>query len=75
MNVYIVRAGDAGPTDRHPGVTIIGDAQLALHNRYSAERNRLYLIRPDGYIAYRDQPADKERLQYYLASVFNSGSR
>jgi len=41
----------------------------------AAEKGSLYRIRPDGYIAYRNQPADKERLRHYLASVFNSGSR
>jgi len=75
-NVYIVCTStrDAGPMDLRRGATIIGDPELALHNRYGAEKNSFYLIRPDGYIAYRDQPANAERLRHYLEGVFGGGN-
>jgi hypothetical protein len=75
-NVYMVctSASDAGSTGQPLGATIIGDPELALHNRYNAERDCLYLIRPDGYIAYRNQPANTKRLRHYLESVFGGGN-
>ncbi len=43
-----------------------GDAELA----YGARAECLYLVRPDGYIGFRSQPADGDRLLAYLERVF-----
>jgi hypothetical protein len=62
--------GDTPP----PGLTWDGttvlDSSGALHARYGAEHECLYLVRPDGYIAYRSQPADADRLAAYLDRLF-----
>ena len=42
------------------------DFQEELHHLYSAIEPCAYLIRPDGYIAYRSQPVDKVELLNYL---------
>ncbi len=38
--------------------------------RYGARHDCLYLIRPDGYVGFRSQPADLEALQSYLEQAF-----
>src|SRR5262249_27769992 len=46
------------------------DEDGAAHRRFGARSACLYLVRPDGYIAYRSQPPDADRLAAYLARVF-----
>lgn len=50
--------------------SIVTDAEKKLHARYGARAECLYLIRPDGHIAYRSQPAEWEPLLAYLHTVF-----
>ena len=52
------------------GTTLVGDPEHALHNRYGAETACLYLIRPYGYIAYRDQQTNLDSLRRYMKQVF-----
>ena len=42
------------------------DPELALHRRYAATAESLYLVRPDGYVAFRAMPADVEHLLAHL---------
>jgi 2-polyprenyl-6-methoxyphenol hydroxylase-like FAD-dependent oxidoreductase len=49
---------------------VVLDAKGAVHQRYGARSECLYLIRPDGYVAYRSQPADEARLFEFLATIF-----
>lgn len=51
---------------------VVLDPEGALHRRYGARSECLYLIRPDGYIAFRSQPADTEKLLEYLQVIFAS---
>lgn len=46
------------------------DRDGALHSIYDAGGDCLYLIRPDGYISYRSQPAELQNLEEYLRRVF-----
>jgi hypothetical protein len=50
---------------------IILDPERSLHYRYGAETECLYLIRPDGYVAYRSEPATSSALHDYLARIFS----
>jgi len=36
---------------------LILDPERSLHYRYGAETECMYLIRPDGYVGYRSEPA------------------
>jgi hypothetical protein len=47
------------------------DPSGALHRRFGALRESLYLVRPDRYIAYRSQPADEAHLWAYLETIFS----
>jgi len=51
-------------------IHIISTENRDLHKRYNAEMPSLFLIRPDGYIAYRGQPVDLDDLKAYLDNLF-----
>lgn len=46
------------------------DSDQALHKRFRASSTCLYLVRPDGYIAYCGRPADRNLLAKYLDRIF-----
>jgi 2-polyprenyl-6-methoxyphenol hydroxylase-like FAD-dependent oxidoreductase len=46
------------------------DPELMLHGRYAATSASLYLVRPDGYVAYRALPPDAEHLLAHLELYF-----
>ncbi|GCE29066.1 hypothetical protein KDA_45500 [Dictyobacter alpinus] len=48
---------------------IVLDQYGILHRRFGAEHPTLYIIRPDGYIGYRNQPASIEQLEHYANAV------
>jgi 2-polyprenyl-6-methoxyphenol hydroxylase-like FAD-dependent oxidoreductase len=50
--------------------SVIYDDESQLHTAYGASSECLYLVRPDGYIGYRSQPADLEGLLAYLKSYW-----
>ncbi len=49
---------------------LLFDRGGALHRRYGAQRDALYLIRPDGHIGYRCQPVSLISLDSYLQRIF-----
>jgi 2-polyprenyl-6-methoxyphenol hydroxylase-like FAD-dependent oxidoreductase len=50
-----------------PGLVL--DSEGLLHQAYGAGAECLYVIRPDGYVGYRCQPADADRLMAYLGRI------
>jgi 2-polyprenyl-6-methoxyphenol hydroxylase-like FAD-dependent oxidoreductase len=50
--------------------SVLLDPDGSFHRRFGARSECLYLVRPDGYVGYRCQPADGERLERYLAAHF-----
>jgi len=50
----------------------IPDPLGAAHARYGAASECLYIIRPDGHVGFRSQPADAAALDAWLAKVFVS---
>lgn len=47
------------------------DPNHVMHKDFGAAKASLYLIRPDGYIAFRNQPASSSDLHEYLVTLFN----
>jgi hypothetical protein len=62
------------PGERRPpgldGVGVLLDPDRDAHHRYGAAAESLYLVRPDGYIAFRSQPATARPVLDHLARVF-----
>ena len=46
------------------------DVDSTMHRAFGASVASVVLVRPDGYIAFRNQPADPDALASYLASIF-----
>lgn len=57
------------PSDIEWSGPILLDGDGTLHHRYGARGECLYLVRPDGYIAYRSEPIDPEKLSAYLPRI------
>jgi 2-polyprenyl-6-methoxyphenol hydroxylase-like FAD-dependent oxidoreductase len=51
-------------------VTVFLDGERILHDHFGCGSEALYLIRPDGYVGFRSQPADADALSRYLESIF-----
>ena len=73
INIYFV-AIDAGSVPSNPKIhgRLIIDPERSLHYRYGAETECMYLIRPDGYVGYRSEPATASAFHDYLARIFSS---
>lgn len=67
---YIILAAAADPKNLESDCSTWHDADISAHRAYSAASECLYLIRPDGYVAFRSQPADLEALKKYLTRIF-----
>ncbi|MBU6451501.1 MAG: FAD-dependent monooxygenase [Cyanobacteria bacterium REEB67] len=50
----------------------IYDEERYLHEYYGASSECLYLLRPDGYIGFKGQPAIYEKLEEYLLRIFQA---
>ncbi|MGZ3454718.1 MAG: FAD-dependent monooxygenase [Polyangiales bacterium] len=49
--------------------SVVLDEGGAIHRAYGARSECLYLVRPDGYVGYRSQPADGAALDAYLQTI------
>jgi 2-polyprenyl-6-methoxyphenol hydroxylase-like FAD-dependent oxidoreductase len=49
---------------------VLLDPDAEIHASFGCGSEGLYLIRPDGYVAFRSQPADLEAFAHYLATVW-----
>ena len=56
-----------------PGVPHVHDLEQALRRRYDGRPESLYLIRPDGYVGFRCEPAELGALRGYLDRLFLPG--
>jgi hypothetical protein len=70
VDVHVVVPRAARPRELEWDGSVILDPEGVLHHRYGAGAECLYLIRPDGYVGYRSQPANEARLVSYLESIF-----
>jgi 2-polyprenyl-6-methoxyphenol hydroxylase-like FAD-dependent oxidoreductase len=68
--VHLIVSGDLKTDDIDWKGPILYDPNDHAHGQYGAARSCLYLIRPDGYVGYRNQPPDAGPLLAYLQKIF-----
>ena len=67
---HVVVASANAPESLEWDGPILHDTGGALRDRFGAGADCLYLIRPDGYVGYRCQPADPVKVIAYLGRIF-----
>jgi 2-polyprenyl-6-methoxyphenol hydroxylase-like FAD-dependent oxidoreductase len=67
VRVHVIAAVAERPRALDWAGSLLLDPQLAIHARYGAGAECLYAIRPDGYVAFRSQPADADAAIAHLA--------
>lgn len=60
----------AGIPDDH----VLHDVDGEAHRLYGAQAGALYLVRPDGYVGHRAQPAEEHGLLEYLGAVYRGSA-
>ncbi len=60
------------PADLNVADRLVIDPERSLHYRYGTETECLYLIRPDGYVGYRSEPAAANAFHTYLGRIFSN---
>lgn len=70
IDVHVIVPASPGELKLPSYRSILFDSERNLHKTYGASSECLYLIRPDGYIGFRSQPADLDALIKYLAGIF-----
>lgn len=66
-----VVAGPRGvPEDYRHMSSVLIDGELHMHKDFGAGRASLYLVRPDGYVGFRNQPTSLDDLEEYLPGIF-----
>ncbi len=68
--VCIVVAGTVASSHISSPITLLYDSSSALHKQFGADRESLYLIRPDMYIGFRSHPIADKPLWKYLQQLF-----
>lgn len=71
ITVHLVSLCEPGLDGLRWDGSVLLDPEGKLHDRYGAGIETLYLIRPDGYVGYRSQPAEVDRLFVYLQTIFS----
>ena len=70
IQVYQIVADNAPPSGAASTGELLLDPDVILHLRFGAPAECLYLMRPNGYVAFRSRPADLASLQNYLGRIF-----
>lgn len=70
IQAFVVVPMPNRPKELAAEVPVLLDAEGEMHRRFGARSECLYLIRPDGYVGYRCQPADEHRFSAYLDRHF-----
>jgi hypothetical protein len=70
VHAWVVVWGPQLPAEL-AGRRVLLDPEGETHRRYGATAEALYLVRPDGYVGLRAQPASEEVLLRYLGRVLD----
>lgn len=69
LKTHLIIADEKAPPSLNFSGRVYLDPEFSLHHVYGAATESLYLIRPDGYIGFRSQPARLARLEEHLAKL------
>jgi hypothetical protein len=75
VRAHLIVAADEVPERLGWSGSVLLDGSGMLHKLYGARAEALYLVRPDGYIGLRGQPAREDQLLDYLGHLFPWGIR
>lgn len=70
IDPHLITVENGNPPDSPYFASIYIDKDFRMHKDFGAVKASLYLIRPDGYIAFRNQPAKNDDLIQYLSKIF-----
>ncbi len=68
--VHMIAGTNGLPPDFTKMSSVWRDKDLLMHRDFGAAKSSLYLLRPDGYIGFRNQPASLSDLLEYLPIIF-----
>ncbi len=66
----VIVPDDKRPADLPPDIRVIADPGTKLHHGFAAEAECAFLLRPDGYVAFRCQPAEHAKILEHLEKIF-----
>jgi 2-polyprenyl-6-methoxyphenol hydroxylase-like FAD-dependent oxidoreductase len=72
LRARVIVPGEA-PPPAPPGVEALADATLAVHGRLGAVREAAFVVRPDGYLGFRAEPPDADRIAGHLGRLGVTG--
>lgn len=70
IDTHVIAGTDGLPADLKTMGPVWLDKDLLMHKDFGAARASLYLLRPDSYIGFRNQPASLSDLAEYLPVIF-----
>ncbi len=70
VDVHVVTPRATRPPELSWPGSVLLDEDSVLHEHFGCGSEGLYLIRPDGYVGFRSQPADESQLLRYLETIF-----
>ncbi len=70
VRAYVIVPGTELPAALPANVPVLFDADGELHRRFGSRSECIYVVRPDGYVGYRSQPADEQGFAAWLDRVF-----
>jgi len=70
IETHVIAGTDALPADLTTMCPVWRDKDLVMHKDFGAARASLYLLRPDSYVGFRNQPASLSDLAEYLPVIF-----
>ncbi|HET7289306.1 MAG TPA: FAD-dependent monooxygenase [Thermodesulfobacteriota bacterium] len=70
IDIHVIAGTDDLPADLKTMGPVWRDKDLVMHRDFGAAKASLYLIRPDSYIGFRNQPASLSDLREYLPVIF-----
>ena len=74
VKAHLIVGADSAPEGLDREGSVLLDGSGSLHELYGASAESLYLVRPDGYVGFRGQPAEVGPLIEYLRSKYAGAS-